>query len=56
VGDAGMNPIRDECASDAGRSRPNNSCVMRTNLGDTTAEIFREHSDSLALYKVIKLK
>ena len=47
VGDAGMNPIRDECASDAGRSRPNNSRVMRTNFGDTTAEIFREHSDSL---------
>jgi len=47
VGDAGMNPIRDECASDAGRSRPTNSCVMRTNFGDTTAEIFREHSDSL---------
>ena len=42
-----MNPIRDECASDAGRSRPNNSRVMRTNFGDTTAEIFREHSDSL---------
>ena len=51
VGDAGMNPIRDECASDAGRSRPNNSRVMRTNFGDTTAEIFREHSDSLA-YKI----
>ena len=43
-----MNPIRDECASDAGRSRSNNSRVMRTNFGDTTAEIFREHSDSLA--------
>ena len=47
VGDAGMNPMRDECASDAGRSRPNNSRVMRTNFGDMTAEIFREHSDSL---------
>jgi hypothetical protein len=33
--------------SDAGRSRPNNSRVMRTNFGGTTAEIFREHSDSL---------
>ena len=44
-----MNPTRDECASDAGRSRPNNSRVMRTNFGDTTAEIFREHSDSLAV-------
>ncbi|MFZ0219829.1 MAG: hypothetical protein WAL30_06455, partial [Candidatus Aquirickettsiella sp.] len=40
------NPVRDECASDAGRSRPNDSRVMRTNFGDTTAEIFREHSDS----------
>ena len=47
VGGAGMNPVRDECASDAGRSRPNNSRVRRTNFGDTTAEIFREHSDSL---------
>ena len=51
VGDAGMNPIRDECVSDAGRSRPNNSRVMRTNFGDTTAEIFREHSDSLGKRK-----
>gem|GEM_PF-1269571 len=57
VGDTGMNPIRDECASDAGRSRPNNSRVMRTNFGDTTAEIFREHSDSLAKnYLLIAIK
>jgi len=49
VGDAGMNPMRDECASDAGRSRPNNSRVMRTNFGDMTAEIFREYSDSLVI-------
>ncbi|MFZ0218780.1 MAG: hypothetical protein WAL30_01045 [Candidatus Aquirickettsiella sp.] len=30
----------------ATRSRPNDGRVMRTNFGDTTAEIFREHSDS----------
>jgi len=48
VGDASMNPVRDECASGAGR---NDSRVMRTNFGDTTAEIFREHSDSLANYQ-----
>ena len=28
-------------------SGPNISRVMRTNFGDTTAKIFREHSDSL---------
>ncbi|MEN9449151.1 MAG: hypothetical protein RJA25_2441, partial [Bacteroidota bacterium] len=30
----------------------NISRVMRTNFGDTTAKIFREHSDSLVLYYV----
>ena len=49
VGDTGMTSRRDECASDEGRSRPTFSRVMRTNFGDTTAEIFREHSDSLVL-------
>ncbi len=33
-------------------SRPNFSRVMRTNFGDTMAEILREHSDSLVFHYV----
>jgi len=47
VGDVSMNSVRDECTSDAGRSGLNIGHVMQTNFGDTTAEILREHSDSL---------
>ncbi len=39
-----ISPYKEPKCLNAGRSRPNNSCVMRA-TGDTTAEIFRGHSD-----------